>query len=101
MLSGNYTRFGRLVGTGGFIMTDVTPCNKPVPGTNLVCGDVRGRYCSDECSTIAGAAELEELGITSEMLSEALANYYECKEMIERKERADLPSRSHDSSDPT
>lgn len=65
----------------------MTNCPNNVPGRGTPCGQERGFYCSDVCAQAAGSAELAELGITPEMMSEALAGYYECKEMIERRER--------------
>lgn len=81
----------------------MTNCKKPVPGKNLTCGQQSGYYCSDDCAAAAGRAELAELGITQEMLKGALEGYYECKDMIKRRERrttsSDLPSQSPASSD--
>lgn len=62
-------------------------CVKPVPGTDLYCGQKHGIYCSDECAKAIGQAELAELGITPEMMKEALDGYYECKDMIAKRER--------------
>lgn len=63
-------------------------CSNPVPLTDATCGDYCGalrRYCSAECAQRCGNAELAELGITLEMMKEALNGYYECKRMIEEK----------------
>ena len=81
----------------------MTQCTNPVQGTNLTCGDeapdTLRRYCSEECADREGKAELAALGITQEMLEEAAAGYYECKEMIERRKEEsstseETPSRS-------
>ena len=78
------------------------PCTNPIPGTDRICGDevdgpFQTRYCSKECAKRAGKAELEDLGITPEMMQEALDGYYECKEMIEsrQKEAPPAPRSSH------
>jgi hypothetical protein len=60
-------------------------CSKQVPGTDLRCGQNHGIYCSDECAEIVGRGELAELGITPEMMKEALDGYYECKDLITRR----------------
>lgn len=62
-------------------------CVKQVPGTELRCGQKHGVYCSDECAKAIGQAELAELGITPEMMKEALDGYYECRELIEHRGR--------------
>lgn len=62
-------------------------CAKQVPGTDLQCGQKHGIYCSDECAKAIGQAELAELGITPEMMREALDGYYECKDIITRREK--------------
>jgi hypothetical protein len=68
----------------------MTQCANPVQGTNLTCGDegpdTLRRYCSEECADREGKAELAAMGITPEMMKEAVGGYYECKEMIERRE---------------
>lgn len=79
----NHAPFGVIVG-----MSD---CENIIPETGKVCGADPGgpfhsRFCSDECADRVNQSELAELGITREMMEEALAGYYECKEMIEAKD---------------
>lgn len=69
-------------------------CSKEIAGTDLRCGQRAGVYCSDECARLVGASELAELGITQEMLSEALAGYYECKKLIDHRPKQRPPDPS-------
>jgi hypothetical protein len=62
-------------------------CTKPVGGTEILCGQEFGLFCSDECETAANQAELAEIGITPEMMKEALEGYFECNEIIKRREK--------------
>lgn len=89
-------------------MVPMSKCENIIPSTGKTCGDDPGgpfhtRFCSDECADRVNKAELAELGITREMMEEALEGYFECKAMIEaRKEssREQAPeSRPLDSSD--
>jgi hypothetical protein len=69
----------------------VTNCEKIIPGTDRVCGQDSDipwhiRFCSEECADRSNRAELAELGITPEMMKEALGGYYECKEMLDKQE---------------
>lgn len=71
----------------------MSDCKNIVPGTDRICGaDVDGpfhlRFCSEECADRVNAQELAELGITPELMAEALAGYYECKGMIDEREEA-------------
>lgn len=66
----------------------MSDCENIIESTGKVCGsDVDGpfhqRFCSDECADRTNRRELEELGITPDMLKDALDGYYECKEMID------------------
>lgn len=65
-------------------------CPNSIEGTDVICGDeIDGfrRYCSPACAEREGRAELESLGITPEMMKEALNDYYECKGIIEHREK--------------
>ena len=66
----------------------MTKCTNISSRTGLACGaegpDSLRRYCSDECADRGSKEELDALGITSEMMKEAMLGYYECKDMIER-----------------
>ena len=67
-------------------------CINIVESTGKPCGaDTDGpfdaRFCSDECADRINRAELAELGITPEMLKEALDDYYEVKGALEQREQ--------------
>jgi hypothetical protein len=67
-------------------------CDNIIPETGKTCGaDVDGpfhiRFCSDECADRVNKQELAELGITQEMMKDALEGYYECKDMITQREQ--------------
>ena len=68
----------------------MTKCTNTIADRGLTCGDEGPdslrRYCSDECADRGSKEELDVLGITSEMMKEAMLGYYECKDMIERDE---------------
>ena len=69
-------------------------CTNIIPETERVCGSESDvpwhvRFCSEECGDRMNEAELAELGISPQMLKEALDGYYECKEMLDKKEATD------------
>jgi hypothetical protein len=71
-------------------------CTNLVPGTDHSCGSnpdgpFHLRFCSDECTDRVNSAELREIGITPELMEEALAGYYECKSMIEDDSKETSP----------
>lgn len=73
-------------------MGTMNDCENTIPETGKRCGSaVEGpfhiRFCSEECADRTNRMELQELGITPEMMKEALEGYYECKDMIEQRER--------------
>ncbi len=70
----------------------MSDCENIIRETGLKCGaDPNGpfhtRFCSNECADRMNKRELEELGITTEMMKLALEGYYECRDMIDRRER--------------
>jgi hypothetical protein len=69
----------------------MSDCKNIIPSTGKVCGadadsPFHQRFCSDECADRVNQRELEELGITPDLMKEALQGYYECKDMIEQRE---------------
>jgi hypothetical protein len=74
-------------------MTD-EKCPNIIEATGMVCGEMPAggpfhqRFCSEECADKNNARELAEIGITPEMMREALEGYYECKDMIEKRAAA-------------
>lgn len=76
-------------------MVGMSECENIIAETGKICGsDVNGpfdqRFCSEECADRTNKQELDELGITPGMMKEALEGYYECKEMIDERERTGL-----------
>jgi hypothetical protein len=68
-------------------------CTNIIESTGKPCGSdtespFHVRFCSDECADRVNSAELAELGLTPDVMREALNGYYECKEMIDQKETA-------------
>lgn len=66
----------------------MTSCENIIEATGKLCGaDIDGsfdmRFCSEKCSEQKSRAELAELGITPEMMKEALDGYYECNAMLD------------------
>lgn len=66
-------------------------CENIIEATGKVCGanadgPFHVRFCSDECADRVNAAELAELGFTTEMMSDALKSYYEIKEQLDQRE---------------
>ena len=80
------------------------PCRNPVPEMDLTCGEEGShelrRYCSEECADREGKAELASLGITPEMMKDAMDGYYECREMIEKSEEEGPTSSARSSGSP-
>ena len=72
-------------------------CGNINPDTERVCGQDSDspwhtRFCSEECEDRFNREELAEIGITPEMLKEALDGYYECKDMIDEAQPTDVES---------
>jgi len=70
-------------------MTEIQ-CQNIIESTGKRCGEDPGtpfdtRFCSEECADRVNAAELAELGITPDMMREALNGYFECKDMIKKR----------------
>ena len=65
-------------------------CTNTIEATGKPCGsDTDGpfdsRFCSEVCADRVNQKELAELGITPEMMKEAVDGYFECRAMIERR----------------
>lgn len=73
----------------------MSECENIIEETGKRCGEdvtspFHTRFCSQECADRTNQQELSELGITPDMMREALEGYYECKEMIEQREQEGL-----------
>jgi len=69
----------------------ITKCSKIIQETGKTCGDdidgpFHTRFCSEKCADRTNKAELEDLGITSIMMKEALVEYYKCRDLIDHQE---------------